>query len=377
MSNKKEVTALNNILKSLLIKKVPFAVFSLPGNTDINIFISKRQKVQTFTTIKNLNNKTGLIFTPFIENDKQRKYFLEPDIIINGLNGIDLNEISDIPTPSTITILQDFNSTLKSEFISNVNSIKQEIRLGRLKKTVLSRLKEIKKKEEDTNLANIFQSLNSKYINAFCYFTHLPGCGTWLGASPEPLLEGSGTSYSTVALAGTKYLNGTPVEDVEWSVKEIDEQAMVANYIKDQLDKLDFNSIEINGPYNQKAAKLVHLKTDFNFNCNNKKQSTDAIINALHPTPSISGYPSLESLELIKSLEKHNRSYYAGLIGPVNYKGSTHIFVNLRCMQVTPKNLVLYAGAGITAGSDPEKEWNETEQKLDTLRAVISTNETN
>jgi isochorismate synthase len=49
----------------------------------------------------------------------------------------------------------------------------------------------------------------------------------------------------------------------------------------------------------------------------------------------------------------------------------TQLFVNLRCMQWTAQNFVFYAGAGITAGSDPELEWEETNQKLVAMQSII------
>ena len=95
------------------------------------------------------------------------------------------------------------------------------------------------------------------------------------------------------------------------------------------------------------------------------------IIKALHPSPSICGYPSEEAFKIIINTELHARKYYTGLVGPVNYMSASKLFVNIRCLNVLNKEMVLYAGAGITLGSDPEKEWIETEQKLETLLSVF------
>jgi isochorismate synthase len=76
----------------------------------------------------------------------------------------------------------------------------------------------------------------------------------------------------------------------------------------------------------------------------------------------VGGYPKADSLKLIKQLEEHERSYYAGYLGPVA-EDSARLFVNLRCASLFKNEVVFYSGAGITAGSDPEAEWDETGHK--------------
>ena len=60
-------------------------------------------------------------------------------------------------------------------------------------------------------------------------------------------------------------------------------------------------------------------------------------------------------------------AFYCGFLGAINLQNQTNIFVNLRCMEIFDDKLVLYAGGGITAHSDPEKEWNETVIKCQTI----------
>jgi isochorismate synthase len=81
--------------------------------------------------------------------------------------------------------------------------------------------------------------------------------------------------------------------------------------------------------------------------------------------------PRKESLKLIRMLEKHNREYYAGFLGPVGINNQLTLFVNLRCMKVLADRLALFVGGGITADSVPEEEWMETEIKAETLLTVI------
>ncbi|MGB0175928.1 MAG: chorismate-binding protein, partial [Owenweeksia sp.] len=100
----------------------------------------------------------------------------------------------------------------------------------------------------------------------------------------------------------------------------------------------------------------------------------DELLYNLHPTPAVGGWPKKEALAYIEDHEKHDRAYYSGYFG-LRTKDSFAYYVNLRCMQVYNNAVVLYAGGGILADSDPVSEWEETEAKLQTLLRVIqSTN---
>ena len=92
----------------------------------------------------------------------------------------------------------------------------------------------------------------------------------------------------------------------------------------------------------------------------------------LHPTSAVCGLPKEPALQFILENEGFDRSYYSGFLGPVNSATGTHLYVNLRCMELLEKEAILYAGAGITAESNPEKEWQETQHKMQTMRRVLS-----
>ena len=73
----------------------------------------------------------------------------------------------------------------------------------------------------------------------------------------------------------------------------------------------------------------------------------------------------------LKNQEGYDRQFYSGYLGPVNVHEESHIYVNLRCMQLFANVALLYAGAGVLADSDPEREWKETEMKMNTLGRII------
>ena len=84
--------------------------------------------------------------------------------------------------------------------------------------------------------------------------------------------------------------------------------------------------------------------------------------------------PKVAALHFLQQHEDYDRAYYSGFLGPVNVAapGIARLFVNLRCLQLRPTEAILYAGTGLTIDSDPVREWQETEMKMQTVAAVLN-----
>ena len=150
---------------------------------------------------------------------------------------------------------------------------------------------------------------------------------------------------------------------------------MVARYIVNCFKQLRLREYDERGPRVAAAGNLLHLRTDFAVQLNQvpfPNLGTD-MLRLLHPTPAVAGMPKQPALEFLRRHEGYDRAYYAGFLGPVNLPetGSSRLFVNLRCLQLRPNEAILYAGTGLTADSDPTREWQETELKLQTIGAVL------
>ena len=117
------------------------------------------------------------------------------------------------------------------------------------------------------------------------------------------------------------------------------------------------------------AGKVRHLKTDLSATISDHQQA-ELLLKTLHPTPATCGLPQNLSKQLILNTEEHNRALYTGYIS-IRDKGTIQAFVNLRCMQLYKDNAVLYLGGGLTAKSELEREWQETERKAQTLLKVL------
>ena len=118
------------------------------------------------------------------------------------------------------------------------------------------------------------------------------------------------------------------------------------------------------------AGSVQHLKTTISAQLNSTDQLF-TLVSELHPTPAVGGLPKNAAIELILDKESYDRKYYTGFLGPVT-KNLSQLFVNLRCLEVLGDSVCLYVGAGITAASDPEAEWEETKLKAQTLLSVLN-----
>lgn len=226
-----------------------------------------------------------------------------------------------------------------------------------LKKIVLARTKVIA--HSQTDLRQVFKNICHEYPLHFCYLFTSSLTGTLIGATPETLLSFKNGKAKTVALAGTK-----AGQQIPWSEKEYNEHFWVQQHIENQLKKIQIRFIK--KPVSTiKSGNLLHLSTDYFFYVN--KNNIGLIIKKLNPTPAVAGLPVNASIDYIKNTENFNRNFYCGFIGVINFYNETRLFVNLRCGKVFQNTLQLYAGAGITKHSNPEKEFEETENKMNAI----------
>ena len=330
---------------------LPFVCYKPPHHTSVILLEQEDDTLHFFTVGK--EEQEGFVFAPFDAN--------EPAVIItpNKLT------ISHLPTQSiventNIDILED-TKTEKQKHIDLVTKAIDEIHRGHFEKVVLSRKITIK---EVVNPFKSFTNMVIRYPSAFCYLFYHPKVGTWLAATPETLFQSNGNNFQTMALAGTQpFKEG----EVHWLSKEKEEQQIVTDTIVQQLQGYT-EKIEVSAPKTVQAGKVMHLCTIIKGKI--KENKAFEIIQRLHPTPAVCGYPTKEARTFIIENELYNRQYYTGYCGWVSNNNQA-LYVNLRCMQITAKETFLYVGGGITKDSIPEKEYEETQNKAQTMITIL------
>jgi isochorismate synthase len=249
-----------------------------------------------------------------------------------------------------------------------------KINQGVFHKVVPSRVEEINL-PDDFNIVSRFINLCYIHPKAFISLFCLPEKGVWIGASPELLIKISDKKlFYTSAVAGTQSGKGvTNLSEVAWTQKEIEEQAFVCRYIINCFKKIRLREFEENGPKTVKAGGLLHLRTDYKVDLEavNFPQLGSVMLKLLHPTSAVCGMPKEPASSFLQEQERIDREFYSGYLGPVNLASETTLYVNLRCARINGNKAVLYAGAGVTRDSIPEKEWAETELKMNTIKEAL------
>lgn len=213
---------------------------------------------------------------------------------------------------------------------------------------------------------DFFRALEVAYPTAFVYLLWTPQHGCWAGATPETLLAYSHGGYHTQALAGTMpYPSGR-----DWTDKEYREQQLVTDTIVGGMQKAGFDPL-VGERETTVAGTVQHLSTPIQVEAPFEKASLLELATALHPTPAVCGLPRAKALSAIHTIERRDRQLYTGYLGPVVAKSTAQLFVNLRCCQLWQDTVTLHVGGGIVEGSEPEAEWEETENKAQTLLSVL------
>ena len=368
---------LSELQRVCLKQNIPFASYRLPLDEEVVTLVQHHSLPERLNSLENINQNVGFIVAPFDNfSSEHGTYFLKPDCIFfsDQIEPIYIQKLSENNRFLSIEKLKEkeIQTTTSSEYINNVNAAKTAMTKGEFNKVVLSKVR-LEKLNDDFVAADFFLKLCDKYPHAFVYLIQLPEVGCWIGATPEPLLVIENELVKTVSLAGTQMATDAEIDSYTWSNKEMEEQGIVTNFVEQTLKSLDIKKYSKIGPTNYRAANLVHLKTAFEFAQSDLKNRLGDFLKALHPTPSVGGLPKTEAREFILANENHDRSYYTGFLGPINIENKSHVFVNLRCLQLFEKQFVLYSGAGITASSVAEKEWEETDNKMMTMMNVMKT----
>ena len=289
----------------------------------------------------------------------------QPSFVISNFDASEIIEISGLNPISNPEFTSTFTSqsvlpksTLKADYLNFIAKIQDSISNREQSKVVAARCKIIElpmQFELNQFLLQLAERLPDAYLSVY-----QGNKGTFIAASPELLIERNQLGKATtVAIAGTSKWENRH----ELGEKENEEQDYIVQHIRDLLKKYGKNVFETNKQV-LKAGPLAHLMSKFEFQLSENK--FNSLLKELHPTPAVGGFPSKKSIDFIKNNEGLDRGFYAGFSGLVSSE-RINLSVNLRCVQLIENKAILYAGAGITKDSNPEKEWLETEEKMKVL----------
>ncbi|MHB9155740.1 MAG: isochorismate synthase [Endomicrobiales bacterium] len=256
-----------------------------------------------------------------------------------------------------------------------VSAIMGRLKKGTLKKVVLAR-KSIYDFDGAVDPMEVFRRLDNTSSGRYDFCCQFKKGAAFLGSSPELLYRKHDKSITCDVVAGSRERGATKAADKRnerellASKKEIKEHEYVLEYIRKNMKRL---CADVTVNFTKKILKLQEGQHIYSKLSGKLKEgvSDEAIIETLHPTPAICGYPRNNALNVINKIEPFKRGWYSGLIGAVG-KDYAEFAVGLRSALIAGNRISLFSGAGIVEGSDYMNEWKELEYKIGTFVKIIN-----
>jgi menaquinone-specific isochorismate synthase len=275
--------------------------------------------------------------------------------------------LSETPMASRPGIRDRTRTTAIADWQSGVEAAISRIRAGDLRKVVLAQALAVDL-DAPLSLSDTLVRLGEKYPDCHRFLVEPErGEASFFGATPERLVSVRGRTVETGALAGTTGRGETPEED-EWlarelmgSEKNVHEHDLVADTIRDQLAPFAA-SVATGERQVRRLATVQHLWTPITAELDRDYHVLE-LVEALHPTPAVGGLPPEEALATIRETEPFDRGWYAAPVGWIDAAGYGSFAVALRSAVAARQTVTLFAGVGIVADSDPDREWDEVQLK--------------
>ena len=348
-----------------------------------------QSEVANFSIHNNVHGSgTGpILFTSFAFDENQPSVLVIPQIVIGQKNGKswitwigeqtqpDISQLKNAAISGDIT--WDTGSISEDKWRNQVASAIAAINSDQLEKVVLARdLSAHSTAEIDAR--QLIKRLEIEYPSTWLFLVD-----GLVGATPELLVRLNKSLVTSRVLAGTIRKTGDEDRDLALaaslakSSKDLEEHEYAVRSVADALAPFCTSTNVPESPFVLHLSNVMHLATDVTGVLNDSAKPTDifTLISELHPSAAVCGTPTEKAKKLINELEEMNRGRYAGPVGWIDVHGDGEIAIALRCGQLSENNksIRIFAGCGIVAGSDPEKEFVESQAKLMPMRTALDT----
>ena len=330
-------------------------------------------------------NGTGpVLFASFSFSSDEESVLIIPQVIV-GKKGDKswITWIGSSPQPDlNVTppdlihnsITWDSDEHADDAWKSRVSTAVDRIQSGKLDKVVLAR-DFTGHSDQDIEPRTILKKLAAEYPSTWNF-----SVAGLVGATPELLLRLSRKMVTSRVLAGTISKSGDDERDLALaaslarSSKDLEEHLYAVKSVADALEPFCTSTNVPDAPYVLHLANVMHLATDVTGAIAEKLAHVDAftILEQLHPSAAVCGTPREQAGQLITEIESMSRGRYAGPVGWIDAAGDGELGIALRCGQIDGDSIRIFAGCGIVAGSDPDKELAESVAKLVPMRSALA-----
>jgi len=284
--------------------------------------------------------------------------------------------------PAAAPALPSQTSLGHDEYVRAVETAKDAIAAGEAIQVVLARRQSFDLPTDPaTGKAldgiGLYRSLRRVNPSPYLFFVRVPAFEV-VGASPELLVQVDGDKLTTHPIAGTRPRGATPAEDavlaeqLQRDPKERAEHVMLVDLGRNDLGRVARPGTVTVSKYMdvEKYSHVLHLVSHVEARLRPDADALDAL-RAVFPAGTLSGAPKVRAMQLIAAAEGERRGLYGGAVGYLGYDGNMDTAITIRSAVLREGRAHVHTGAGIVAGSVPEKEFEETEHKAAALRRAI------
>jgi anthranilate synthase component 1 len=270
----------------------------------------------------------------------------------------------------------------RDEYIHAVEVAKDAIAGGEAIQVVLARRQSF---DLPTDIATgttldgigLYRALRRVNPSPYLFFVRTPTFEV-VGASPELLLQAEGDKLTTHPIAGTRPRGADAREDallaeqLQRDPKERAEHVMLVDLGRNDLGRVSRAGTVTVSKYMEveRYSHVLHLVSHVEGRLKPELDALDAL-RAVFPAGTLSGAPKVRAMQLIAAAENERRGLYGGAVGYLGYDGNLDTAITIRSAVLKDGQAHVHTGAGIVAGSVPEKEFEETEHKAAALRRAI------
>jgi anthranilate synthase component 1 len=224
---------------------------------------------------------------------------------------------------------------------------------------------------------SLYRALRRVNPSPYLFFVRTPQFEV-VGASPELLLQVEGDRLTTHPIAGTRPRGADEREDqilaeqLQRDPKERAEHIMLVDLGRNDLGRVSRPGTVTVSKYMEieRYSHVLHLVSHVEGRLRPDLDALDAL-RAVFPAGTLSGAPKVRAMQLIAAAEGERRGLYGGAVGYLGYDGNLDTAITIRSAVLREGQAHIHTGAGIVAGSVPEKEFEETEHKAAALRRAI------
>lgn len=249
---------------------------------------------------------------------------------------------------------------------AQVEAATERITNGDLRKVVLAQSVTASLANQ-AQVTDILYRLGQEYPDCYRFLFEPETGGAFFGATPERLVKRTGTQVETEALAGsigrgeTQEVDDRLAQELLDSEKNAHEHQLVVDAVREQLSSLT-TDVHCGERSIRRLANVQHIHTPITATLTHEEHIL-SLVEALHPTPAVGGLPPAEALATIREAEAFERGWYAAPVGWFDAEGDGEFAVAIRSGIATDRKVTLFAGAGIVADSDPDREYEELQLK--------------